>query len=240
MFIFPPSPPPSPRLSTQLPYTILGGTGTGGQVPSQEQLEAIYKQLPSSTDQLELMQKQVLALMEQQQKMASMGLSVTQAGGGVTTAVPTGNADRIQVPLLWLGVPGLATTTTPFSFPATTSSSKTATPSPTSSTTSNDSGLSGMSQMSNLSGISIQPQSSLSAVREPLSLGGAQQRRPLSESQSAPGFQTVPDSQFEALQKQFQIQQQQLLLQSQQINQHYLEQQQRSGCTYRSVAKVRV
>ena len=251
---------PNPRL----PY-LLGPPGAApGAGMTPEQLEALYKQLPSSTEQLELVQKQMLALVEQQQKLVSLGLGGGgggggQAGGGagggvggVTAAatVAPSTGERIQLPLLWFGVPGgITTSPSPFTFPppphpqptshaasAPSNTSSNATPSPTASTASSDSGLAGMSPLSaGLSGISLPA----TGGSQPLSLGATQQqqqqqqqqRRPLSESQSAPGFQSLPDSQFEALQKQFQIQQQQLLLQSQQVNQHYLEQQQRSGCT---------
>ena len=73
---------------------------------------------------------------------------------------------------------------------------------------------------------------------------GAHQRRPLSESLSAPGFQQQQQQgsgspgvggamsaditqQYETLLKQFNLQNQQLLLQGHQVQQHYLEQQQR-------------
>ncbi len=202
---------------------------SGTTLPSQEQLEAMYKQLPSSSnDQLEMMQKQMLALMEQQKKMASL-INVTQSStspGGpasITAPMASAPAEMIQMPLLLFPVPGIAT---PFSSFPSTSGPNSATPSPTSSTTSTDSGI---SQLSGISGMSLQQQqhqANITATREPLSFGGVH-RRPLSESQSAPGFQSVPDSQFEVLQKQFQSHQQQLLLQSQQMQQHYLEQQQR-------------
>ena len=59
------------------------------------------------------------------------------------------------------------------------------------------------------------------------------QRRPLSESVSAPGFGSAPvineGGQFDPLMRQFQLQQQQILLQGQQMQQRYLEQQQRCG-----------
>ena len=83
----------------------------------------------------------------------------------------------------------------------------------------------------------------------PFSLGagtlGAHQRRPLSESLSAPGFQQQQQQQgsgsagvggalsaditqqYETLLRQFNLQNQQLLLQGHQVQQHYLEQQQR-------------
>ena len=72
---------------------------------------------------------------------------------------------------------------------------------------------------------------------------GAHQRRPLSESLSAPGFQQQQQQsgsagvggalsaditqQYETLLKQFNLQNQQLLLQGHHLQQHYLEQQQR-------------
>ena len=66
-------------------------------------------------------------------------------------------------------------------------------------------------------------------VGDALSLGI--QRRPLSESVSAPGFGSAPviseGGQFDPLMRQFQLQQQQILVQGQQMQQRYLEQQQR-------------
>lgn len=97
------------------------------------------------------------------------------------------------------------------SLPTTTTNSSAApAPSPTPSNSSTDSGVSSMSGMS-LSG-------------ETLTL--APQRRPLSESLSAPGFQSpVTNAQYEGMMKQFQMQHQHILLQQQQLYQHYMEQQ---------------
>lgn len=235
-------------------------TGAGGQIPSQEQLEALYKQLPSNSEQLDSMQKQMLAIMEQQQKIAALTMpglvgatptlatptlaTPTQANPsgvatGTTTTAPSvspGGAEMFQLPLLFLGVPPGIAPYAAFPPSSSTSSNSSATASPTS-TTSNDPGISGpsLTQFPLAAGLSLQPSGLSAATREPLSLGGSsgggiQQRRPLSESLSAPGFQSMSDPSYEVMQKQFQLQQQQLLGASHQIHQHFLDQQQRSGC----------
>ena len=142
---------------------------------------------------------QLLAILEQQK----------QSGG---TAAP----EMFQFPLaLWafggqptaaqLGQIQLPAVTMP-----TTTNNSSAAPSPTPSNASTDSGVSSVSGMS-LSG-------------ETLSL--TPQRRPLSESLSAPGFQSpVTNVQYETMMKQFQMQHQHILLQQQQLYQHYMEQQ---------------
>ena len=76
------------------------------QMPTQEQLEALYKTIPSSQDQLEAMQKQMLAILEQQQK--ALGLVTSTAGGGATTVAPP-TTEMFQFPLVFaLGVPATA------------------------------------------------------------------------------------------------------------------------------------
>ena len=128
--------------------------------------------------------------------------------------------EMFQFPLLWtFGGQPTAAQLGQIQLPAvtmtTTTSNSSAAPSPTPSNASTDSGVSGVSS---LSGISFSG--------ETHSLGP--QRRPLSESLSAPGFQTpLTDSSYETMVKQFQIQHQHILGQQQQLYQHYLEQQQR-------------
>lgn len=81
------------------------------QMPTQEQLEALYKTIPASQDQLEAVQKQMLAFVEQQQKTAAaLGLVTSSAGGGATTvAPPTTDNQMFPFPLVFaLGVPATA------------------------------------------------------------------------------------------------------------------------------------
>ncbi len=143
-------------------------------------------------------QEQLEAMQKQQleafQKQQLELLSRMQAAGGATGPGP----EVFQYPLaLWTiagqGAPGQ------IQVPITTTSSS-ATPSPTPSNSSTDSGI---------------------ASSDSFQLA-ASQRRPLSESQSAPG---VAEVQYEAAVKQYQLQHQQLLSQQQQLYQQYLEQQ---------------
>lgn len=121
-----------------------------------------------------------------------------QAGSGSTAGAPDGTG-IFQFPL-WLYSTGQAPGT--FQMVQGSKSSSSATSSPTPSTTSTDSGI--------------------SDAHHSLALPS---RRPLSESQSAPG---VPmDSQQEAVVKSFLLQNQQLLMQKQKVYQQYLEQQQK-------------
>ena len=81
------------------------------QMPTQEQLEALYKTIPASQDQLEAVQKQMLAFLEQQQKTATaLGLVTSSAGGGASTvAPPTTENQMFPFPLVFaLGVPATA------------------------------------------------------------------------------------------------------------------------------------
>ena len=82
------------------------------QMPTQEQLEALYKTIPASQDQLEAVQKQMLAFLEQQQKAAAaLGLVTSSAGGGATTVAPPTTENQIfsPFPLVFaLGVPATA------------------------------------------------------------------------------------------------------------------------------------
>ena len=91
-------------------------------MPTQEQLEALYKHIPASQDQLELMQKQMLTFLEQQQKAAAaLGLVTSSAatgggaavGGATTVAAATAGApqstEMFQFPLVFaLGLPATA------------------------------------------------------------------------------------------------------------------------------------
>ena len=166
-------------------------------------------------------------------------------------SVSPGGAEMFQLPpLLLLNMPNQNIASfTPLT-PSSTSPAgiSSATPSPTTSTTSN-AGLSAanLTQLG-VATLPLQPSGLSVAARDllPLATGGAgiggggliggsatggvQQRRPLSESLSAPGYSAQDQSQpLDVLQKQYQLQHQQLLTQSQQIHQHYLDQQQRSG-----------
>ena len=84
------------------------------QMPTQEQLEALYKHIPASQDQLEVMQKQMLAFLEQQQKAAAaLGLVTSSATGGApvggASTVNPQSTEMFQFPLLFaLGVPATA------------------------------------------------------------------------------------------------------------------------------------
>ena len=82
------------------------------QMPTQEQLEALYKTIPASQDQLEAVQKQMMAFLEQQQKAATaLGLVTSSAGGGAasTVAPPTTENQVFPFPLVFaLGVPATA------------------------------------------------------------------------------------------------------------------------------------
>jgi hypothetical protein len=82
------------------------------QMPTQEQLEALYKTIPASQDQLEAVQKQMMAFLEQQQKAATaLGLVTSSAGGGASTvpAPPTTENQVFPFPLVFaLGVPATA------------------------------------------------------------------------------------------------------------------------------------
>ena len=85
------------------------------QMPTQEQLEALYKTIPASQDQLEVMQKQMMAFLEQQQKAAAaLGLVTSSAGGGTSvggasTVAPPTTTEMFQFPLVFaLGVPATA------------------------------------------------------------------------------------------------------------------------------------
>lgn len=82
------------------------------QMPTQEQLEALYKTIPASQDQLEAVQKQMMAFLEQQQKAATaLGLATSSAGGGAasTVAPPTTENQVFPFPLVFaLGVPATA------------------------------------------------------------------------------------------------------------------------------------
>ncbi|XP_064401979.1 histone deacetylase 4-like [Halichondria panicea] len=202
----------------------LGGANTTARIPTQEQLEALYK-LPTSHEQLEIMQKNMMVLMEQQQKQQAAEVSrKLQASHSVglptSTAGSTGGPGELfQFPMaLWpLGIPAGATPTFQLQ-PTTGAGSNSATSSPTPSNSSSDSS----STMS-----ALPP--TVALMGDTLSLGI--QRRPLSESVSAPGFGSAPvineGGQFDPLMRQFQLQQQQILLQGQQMQQRYLEQQQR-------------
>ena len=92
-------------------------------MPTQEQLEALYKHIPASQDQLELMQKQMLTFLEQQQKAAAaLGLVTSSAAtgggaavGGATTVAAAATAgapqstEMFQFPLVFaLGLPATA------------------------------------------------------------------------------------------------------------------------------------
>ena len=95
----------SPFLYPQMPFVT--------QMPTQEQLEALYKTIPASQDQLEAVQKQMLAFLEQQQKTATaLGLVTSSAGGGASTvaaAPPTTENQMFPFPLVFaLGVPATA------------------------------------------------------------------------------------------------------------------------------------
>jgi len=163
------------------------------------------------------------------------------------SSVSPGGAEIFQMPPLFL-LNLSNQTAPPFGSLATSSSSPAAITSAastlsSSTTASNNSGLSAASLgQLGLASLPLQPSGLSVAAREPLSLvpggggggamggatGGIQQRRPLSESLSAPGFQTGQEQpSLDSLQKQHQLQHQQLLSQSHQIHQHYLDQQQR-------------
>ena len=146
----------------------------------------------------------IIASQEQMEAIQKqkMELIEQQKRLGVTTGL---GSEMFQFPLtLWT----FSGQTPPqFQLPTSTNSNS-ATPSPTPSNSSTDSGISSITS------------------GETLSLSG--QRRPLSESQSAPGFHTaMTDVQYEAMVKQYQLQHQQLMLNQQQLYQQYLEQQQK-------------
>lgn len=106
----------------------------------------MYKQIPATQEQLEAMQKQMLALFEQQRKLMAAG-----------TATGT---EMFQFPLAFWTVTGQ--NPTQIQLPTTTTSSNSTTPSPTPSNSSTDSGISANSGILTES-LSLDPQ------RRPLS-----------------------------------------------------------------------
>ena len=242
-----------------------GGSGTSGDQAESLQKHIFEKQMLALLEQQKLSASipipGLVGTTPTNLAALSQATPTAMVTGTTTSTSPApsispGGAEIFQMPpslfLLNLANQGAS----PFGPLATSSTSpaaiSSATPTLTSSTTpSNNAGLSAtnLGQLG-LANLPLQPSGLSLAAREPLSLvpgggagavggaatgGGLQQRRPLSESLSAPGFQTGQEQpNLDTLQKQYQLQHQQLLSQSHQIHQHYLDQQQRSevgrGC----------
>ena len=173
--------------------------------------------IPASQEQLEQLQKQMYAYLEQQKHLlqGEAGneprrvlacvdrFSSFAPFSPVMFSASAGKPEMIPFPItVWpLGNNPLIAMST--------NASSSVSPSPTPSLASTDSGVS---------------LDAASALR--LAVGA--EHRPLSQSQSAPGLQQpMSNAQYENLIRQFQMQHQHLLLQQQQLYQHFLDQQQR-------------